>query len=189
MADDLFDSILHLEDDFYREGYALGEADGAPAGRLEGRAFGLEKGFEKYAEMGRLHGKAVIWASRLQRQRRADLHMAMARSGGAEGGGGGGGEGGGYYGCSCTEQLAAYLAAAWSVSMGTQLAIETALVVSPFTLMALGGAWVYVGYKLYLYNSCVQACRAATGSLTTTRTFLASVGPPRLAVCSSENYS
>ena len=32
---------------------------------MEGRIFGLEKGFEKYVRMGRLHGKAVVWAGRL----------------------------------------------------------------------------------------------------------------------------
>lgn len=108
---------------------------------------------------------------------------------GAGGGGTYGSPGtGSYYGCNCNVELATYLAAAWSVSMGTQLAIETALVVSPYTLAALGGAWVYVGFRLWVYNSCYRACYT-TGSLRTTPTFLASVGPPRLATCSSENYS
>lgn len=59
---DPFDSILSLEDQFYQEGYKLGEEDGRRAGLLEGRLFGLEKGFEKYACMGQLHGRAVVWA-------------------------------------------------------------------------------------------------------------------------------
>ncbi len=62
--DDPFDSLLRLEDDFYKEGYELGVADGDRAGRIEGRVFGLEKGFEKYVAMGRLHGRAVVWAGR-----------------------------------------------------------------------------------------------------------------------------
>lgn len=62
---DLFDSLLNLEETFYNEGYAAGVADGERAGLVEGRIFGLEKGFEKYVRMGRLHGKAVIWAGRL----------------------------------------------------------------------------------------------------------------------------
>lgn len=66
MEQDPFDSILGLEDTYYREGYDLGVADGSKAGRVEGRVFGLEKGFEKFAAMGALHGKATVWASRLQ---------------------------------------------------------------------------------------------------------------------------
>lgn len=63
--DDLFDSLLTLEDKFYKEGYDLGVSDGNRAGRIEGRLFGLEKGFEKYASMGKLYGRAVIWTGRL----------------------------------------------------------------------------------------------------------------------------
>lgn len=62
---DLFDSLLNLEETFYNEGYAAGVVDGERAGLVEGRIFGLEKGFEKYVRMGRLHGKAVVWAGRL----------------------------------------------------------------------------------------------------------------------------
>ncbi|KAI9788820.1 MAG: hypothetical protein M1835_002044 [Candelina submexicana] len=67
MAADPFDSLLGLEDTFYEEGYQLGVADGSRAGRIEGRVFGLEKGFEKYAAMGRLHGRSAVWAGRLPR--------------------------------------------------------------------------------------------------------------------------
>ena len=62
---DPFDDLLSLEDKFYKEGYDLGVSDGERAGLVEGRLFGLEKGFEKYAAMGRLHGRAEIWAGRL----------------------------------------------------------------------------------------------------------------------------
>lgn len=65
MESDPFDDLLGLEDKFYNEGFQLGTTDGAKAGRIEGRVFGIEKGFEKYAEMGRLHGKTLVWGSRL----------------------------------------------------------------------------------------------------------------------------
>ena len=65
MENDPFDSVLNLESQFYDEGFALGVADGARAGHIEGRAFGLEKGFEKFIEMGRLHGRSIVWANRL----------------------------------------------------------------------------------------------------------------------------
>lgn len=61
---DPFDDLLGLEDRFYDEGYKLGVEDGGRAGRIEGRVFGLEKGFEKYVEMGRLHGRSLIWNGR-----------------------------------------------------------------------------------------------------------------------------
>ena len=62
---DPFDFLLNLEDRFYNEGYDLGVSDGDRAGLIEGRLFGLEKGFEKYAPMGKSYGRAVIWARRL----------------------------------------------------------------------------------------------------------------------------
>ncbi|KAI9928523.1 hypothetical protein ASPWEDRAFT_103608 [Aspergillus wentii DTO 134E9] len=65
MEGNLLDSLLNLEEDFYKEGYNLGEADGAKAGYTEGSVFAVEKGFEKFIEMGRLYGKALVWAQRL----------------------------------------------------------------------------------------------------------------------------
>lgn len=71
--DDPFDSLFKLEETFYDEGHRLGVEDGRRAGLVEGRLFGFEKGFEKYAAMGRLHGKAVIWASRLPKPENTDV--------------------------------------------------------------------------------------------------------------------
>jgi Essential protein Yae1, N terminal len=69
MESDPFDDLLSLEDKFYDEGFQLGTADGAKAGRIEGRVFGLEKGFEKYVENGRLHGRTLVWISRIHQNR------------------------------------------------------------------------------------------------------------------------
>ena len=63
--EDPFDSLLELEEKFYNEGHRLGVEDGRRAGLIEGRLFGLENGFEKFAAMGKLHGRAVLWAGRL----------------------------------------------------------------------------------------------------------------------------
>ena len=63
--DDPFNALFTLEDEFYKQGYDLGVSDGSRAGLIEGRFFGLEKGFEKYASMGKLHGRAVMWTGRL----------------------------------------------------------------------------------------------------------------------------
>ena len=65
IEEDPFNTLLSLEDSFYKEGYDLGVSDGARAGLVEGRLFGLEKGFEKYAAMGRLNGRAMVWAGTL----------------------------------------------------------------------------------------------------------------------------
>ncbi|PSK33602.1 hypothetical protein B9Z65_7489 [Elsinoe australis] len=63
--EDPFDELLGLEDQYYQEGHALGVADGSKAGRIEGRIFGMQKGFEKFAAMGALAGKCAIWEARM----------------------------------------------------------------------------------------------------------------------------
>ncbi|KAL4868178.1 hypothetical protein BDV12DRAFT_106951 [Aspergillus spectabilis] len=65
MDNNLLESLLDLEEDFYKEGYDLGTADGAEAGYTEGSIFAVEKGYEKFVELGRLYGKALVWAQRL----------------------------------------------------------------------------------------------------------------------------
>ncbi|KAF2256572.1 hypothetical protein BU26DRAFT_472901 [Trematosphaeria pertusa] len=74
--EDPFDHLLTLEDTLYTSAYQLGAADGARAGRIEGRLFGLEKGFEKYAALGNLHGRAVVWGSRLPSSTKAPAQQA-----------------------------------------------------------------------------------------------------------------
>jgi hypothetical protein len=66
MDEDSFESLLNLEDHYYQEGYDLGEADGAHAGLVEGKLFGVEKGFEKAMSMGRLSGRADVWRRRFR---------------------------------------------------------------------------------------------------------------------------
>lgn len=66
MSRDSFDQLLNLEDGYYQEGYDLGQADGAHAGLVEGKLFGVEKGFEKAVSMGRLSGRAEVWQRRFQ---------------------------------------------------------------------------------------------------------------------------
>jgi hypothetical protein len=50
----------------YQEGYALGFTDGEQAGRIEGRTFGLERGFDKFLELGRLQGRCSVWKARIK---------------------------------------------------------------------------------------------------------------------------
>ena len=65
---DDFGSLFNLEEEYYTEGYNLGVADGSRAGRIEGRLFGLEKGFEKFAAMGALAGRNAVWEARISDQ-------------------------------------------------------------------------------------------------------------------------
>lgn len=75
---DAFDSLFSLEETFYKEGYELGLADGKRAGLIEGRLTGLERGFEKFAQMGRLHGKCVVWAGRLPNSRSRGIGSGLS---------------------------------------------------------------------------------------------------------------
>lgn len=65
MADDLFGDLLELEDGFYQEGFEAGVADSAYAGMIEGKVFGIEKGYEKALELAKMHGRAMLWNTRL----------------------------------------------------------------------------------------------------------------------------
>jgi hypothetical protein len=66
MADDLLGDLLDLEDGFYKDGYDAGIVDSEYAGKLEGKIFGIEKGYDKALELGKLHGRALVWQRRQQ---------------------------------------------------------------------------------------------------------------------------
>ncbi|KAI9717718.1 MAG: hypothetical protein M1828_007121 [Chrysothrix sp. TS-e1954] len=63
--DDPFDSLFSLEDTYYEEGFKQGFADGVSQSGLEARVFGVEKGFEKFLDMGRLQARAKVWSARM----------------------------------------------------------------------------------------------------------------------------
>jgi hypothetical protein len=65
VMDDL-DDLLELEDGFYQEGFDAGVADSEHAGLVEGKIFGIEKGYDKVLDLGRLHGRALVWQHRLK---------------------------------------------------------------------------------------------------------------------------
>lgn len=64
-AEDPFDAALNVESSFHNAGFNQGLVDGARAGLAEGRGFGMQKGFEKFLESGRLASRSVVWANRL----------------------------------------------------------------------------------------------------------------------------
>ena len=65
MPSDPFDDLLELESDFYKEGFEAGIADSTYAGLVEGKVFGIEKGYEKALEIGKAYGRALVWKRRL----------------------------------------------------------------------------------------------------------------------------
>lgn len=77
---DPFDSLLTLEDTLYTTAYSLGVAAGSRSGRIEGRLFGLEQGFEKFATLGELHGRSVVWGSRIPGPRDAGSDAEIVAS-------------------------------------------------------------------------------------------------------------
>lgn len=81
MESNLLDSLLDLEEEFYKEGYDLGVSDGSATGHAEGTVFGVEKGYEKLVEMGRLYGKALVWAQRLADSKNSQKLHRENRSG------------------------------------------------------------------------------------------------------------
>lgn len=64
-SDDPFDAVLNVESNFHDTGYNQGLVDGAQAGLAEGRGLGMQKGFEKFMESGRLASKSIVWANRI----------------------------------------------------------------------------------------------------------------------------
>jgi hypothetical protein len=70
-SDDPFDSLLNLEEQYYKEGYEEGLKDGIESGRVEGYSLGLRKGFEKFVEAGRLQSKTIVWANRIPKYQQA----------------------------------------------------------------------------------------------------------------------
>ncbi|KZT30207.1 DUF1715-domain-containing protein [Neolentinus lepideus HHB14362 ss-1] len=72
MADFDLESLVHLEQTFYDDGYKDGFTHGRIHGLIEGRALGREKGFEMWEELGFYEGFAVIWKAVYVRQGRQD---------------------------------------------------------------------------------------------------------------------
>lgn len=81
MTSNLLDSLLDLEEQFYKEGFDLGAAEGAEVGYTEGSVFAIEKGYEKFVEMGRLYGKALVWAQRLADSRSSESSDTLPTGG------------------------------------------------------------------------------------------------------------
>ncbi|KAJ5909031.1 hypothetical protein N7495_001713 [Penicillium taxi] len=85
MESNILDRLLDLEEQFYQEGYELGVADGTEAGYTEGSVFAVEQGFEKFVEIGRLYGKALVWAQRLADSKSSEtVEQPLAQAGNSD---------------------------------------------------------------------------------------------------------
>jgi len=73
---DELDSLVHLEQTFYDEGFKDGHAHGRIHGLIEGRALGREKGFEMWEELGYYEGFAITWRALLTKLGKLDERKA-----------------------------------------------------------------------------------------------------------------
>lgn len=81
MASDPFDELLDIENDYYKEGYDAGVTDSTYAGLVEGKVFGIEKGYEKAVELGKHRGRALVWQHRLGLSNPSDkVHQEVTAS-------------------------------------------------------------------------------------------------------------
>lgn len=56
MSDDLFDSLLNLEDEYYQEAFAEGFEVGRNHSIRDGKQFGYQIGFQRFAIVGAING-------------------------------------------------------------------------------------------------------------------------------------
>ena len=68
MADDIFEDLYGIEDEFYEQGFKQGLEDGVRQSRVEARIFGIEKGFEKALQFGKVRARALKWQQDLSDQ-------------------------------------------------------------------------------------------------------------------------
>lgn len=73
---DLFDNVLNLEEQHYKEGYKEGVLDGKRAGYLEGRHYGLQTGFQRFMSIGIMQGRLDVWKNTISNSDQADSDRA-----------------------------------------------------------------------------------------------------------------
>lgn len=59
-----FDEVLNLEEQFYQEGYQEGREANLRDNYLEGKQYGLQVGFQRYALLGQIRGICEVLESR-----------------------------------------------------------------------------------------------------------------------------
>ncbi|PSK41520.1 hypothetical protein C7M61_001203 [Candidozyma pseudohaemuli] len=62
MADITLDGVLDLEEKYYEEGYTEGQEKSVKDNHLEGKAYGLQTGFQRFLVVGYIHGLIEIWS-------------------------------------------------------------------------------------------------------------------------------
>jgi len=66
------ESLVHLEQSFYDEGFQDGYSHGRIHGLIEGRALGREKGYEMFEELGYYEGFALTWQNIYEKNGQAE---------------------------------------------------------------------------------------------------------------------
>lgn len=62
MADITLDGVLDLEEKYYEEGYTEGQEKSVKDNHLEGKAYGLQTGFQRFLVVGYIQGLIEIWS-------------------------------------------------------------------------------------------------------------------------------
>ncbi|PVH17258.1 uncharacterized protein CXQ87_000142 [Candidozyma duobushaemuli] len=62
MADITLDGVLDLEEKYYEEGYTEGQDQSVKDNHLEGKAYGLQTGFQRFLVVGYIQGLIEIWS-------------------------------------------------------------------------------------------------------------------------------
>ncbi|GBL50638.1 hypothetical protein ACI3LY_001611 [Candidozyma auris] len=61
MADITLDDVLDLENEFYKEGFTEGQEKSVRDNFLEGKAYGLQTGFQRFLVLGYIQGLVESW--------------------------------------------------------------------------------------------------------------------------------
>ncbi|KAF3986408.1 hypothetical protein FT663_04892 [Candidozyma haemuli var. vulneris] len=61
MTDITLDGVLDLEEKYYEEGYSEGQERSVKDNHLEGKAYGLQTGFQRFLVVGYIQGLIELW--------------------------------------------------------------------------------------------------------------------------------
>lgn len=61
MADITLDGVLDLEEQYYENGFTEGQENSVRENHLEGKAYGLQTGFQRFLVVGYIQGLIEVW--------------------------------------------------------------------------------------------------------------------------------
>ncbi|EGV61697.1 hypothetical protein PSN45_000384 [Yamadazyma tenuis] len=64
--DENLDSLLNLEEQYYKEGYREGQEESTKAQYLEGKEYGFQTGFQRFLVIGYIRGLVDFWENQVE---------------------------------------------------------------------------------------------------------------------------